>query len=62
MSKTTLTVIALTAYFRKIQDIWHSITTKLGHLKSESSKLPIEADKLLLDLAIRYRLGFEGLE
>ena len=58
MNKTTLTVIALTAYFRKIQDIWHSIFTKLDRLKSESSELPIEADKLLLDLAVRYTVMF----
>ena len=53
MNETMLTVLALSAYFKNIGDIFTHIKPKIKNLQSESSNLPPEADKLLQSLAIR---------
>ena len=52
INQTLLTMLALSPYFRKIQDISYTIMSKLEYLQSEV--MPNNSENLLQDLAIRY--------
>ena len=51
INQTLLTILALSPYFRKIQDISYTIMSKLEYLQSEV--MPNNSENLLQDLAIR---------
>ena len=51
INQTLLTILALSPYFRKIQDISYTIMSKIEYLKSEV--MANNSENLLQDLAIR---------
>ena len=54
MNETTLTILALTAYFTKLSEVGYTITQNVDHLHFGSFMLQSDARELLQDLAIRY--------
>ena len=51
INQTLLTILALSPYFKKIQDISYTIMSKLEYLQSEV--MANNSENLLQDLAIR---------
>ena len=54
INSSVLTVLALPAFFKRIQEIAYPIIETLESLKNEVSNLPTEANISLPSLAIRY--------
>ena len=53
MNSSELTILALSAFFKKLQEIGYAIIPILASLKSEVSNLPNKANVTLANLAIR---------
>lgn len=53
MNSSELTVLALSAFFKKLQEIAYTIIPILASLKNEVSNLPTKANVSLANLAIR---------